>query len=161
MQASKHGEAVRRDSQKWRKLRRKFLTGNTFINISLPVNDGYYTSNKDNAPDNIKSKPKARSEQKISVWVVILAKSISEPVIRPSTGPAISVQLYQRECLSIADKFIKTHHKDRNYVFWPYLASSRYAATTQYWLKEKNVKLVTKEANGQNIPKPRPIEDFC
>lgn len=93
--------------------------------------------------------------------MVISDKSISQPVIRPSTGPAINAQAYQRECSPIVEKFVRTYHKDGEYVYWPDLASSHYAATTQNWLKEKNINFVAKEANPPNIPKARPIEDFC
>lgn len=157
--------------KKCRLLRRKYLSENpsivmddekyfTFTNDNMPGNDGYYTANKKCVPEDVKFKCKLKFEKKILVWVVISEKGISRAVIRDSTGPAINAEVYQRECLPIVQQFVNKYHSDGKYIFWPDLASSHYATTTQNWLKGRGVHFVPKDANPPNVPKARPIEDF-
>lgn len=157
--------------KKCRKLRKKYLTNGTsvvmddekyftFTNDNMPGNDSYYTADKDSVPDSIKYKCKLKFEKKVLVWVVISEKGISKALIRDSSGPAISADVYQSQCLPIARQFIAEHHSDGNYIFWPDLASCHYARTTQNWLRQNNIKFVEKDSNPPNIPKARPIEDF-
>jgi hypothetical protein len=56
--------------------------------------------------------------------------------------------------------FIKEHHNDGNYVFWPDLASSHYAQATMDFLDEKKIIYVPKGDNPPNVPQARPIENF-
>lgn len=156
---------------KCRKLRRKFLDKKTailmddekyftFTNDNMPGNDGFYTNDKNDVPESVKFKCKLKFEKKVLVWATISEKGISELVIRDSSGPAVSAAVYQQECLPIVKKFIQKYHSDGNYIFWPDLASSHYARSTQNWMKENHIKFVPKEVNPPNVPKARPIEDF-
>ena len=92
--------------------------------------------------------------------MTISENGISEPVIRDSIGPAINADVYQNECLPFVNDFINTYHNDNNYVFWPDLASSHYAKTTQEWLHDRGINFVPKSVNPPNVPKARPIENF-
>ena len=76
--------------------------------------------------------------------MTISENGISEPVIRDSTGPAISADVYQNESLPIVNDFINTYHSDNNYVFCPDLASSHYAKNTQEWLHDRGTILYPK-----------------
>ena len=55
--------------------------------------------------------------------------------------------------------FIREHHQDSNYIFWPDLASCHYSKQTVAWMDE-NVKFVPKDINPPNVPQARPIENF-
>ncbi|RNA26344.1 glucosylceramidase 4 [Brachionus plicatilis] len=56
--------------------------------------------------------------------------------------------------------FIKKHHLDGNYKFWPDLASSHYANSDVNYLIDQNIKFEQKCENPANVPEVQPIEDF-
>src|SRR5205823_6522067 len=83
-----------------RKIRRQLTTNNTFIiiddekyftfsNHDIPQNTGFYTSDKENAPNDVKYKPKEKYEKKILVWLALSAKGVSTPFIGTTKGPAV------------------------------------------------------------------------
>ncbi|CAF3561948.1 unnamed protein product, partial [Rotaria sp. Silwood2] len=156
---------------KCRKLRREFTDQETFIIVDdekyftfsgeeTPGNAGFYSSNKENTPDDVKFKSKQKFEPKILVWLALSSKGISTPFIGTTKGPAVDTDVYIGKCLPKLLKFIEKHHLDDKYIFWPDLASSHYANTTSAWLNEQKVPFVPKVANPPNVPKARPIEDF-
>ena len=68
------------------------------------------------------------------------------------SGLAINQQVYQEECLEkILLPFLKEHHADGKYVFWPDKASSHYAKKTQEYLEQKKIPYVPKERNPTNF----------
>ena len=70
-------------------------------------------------------------------------------------------QFPRKECLQKRLlKFVKAHHSEGQYVFWPDLASSHYAKTVVNWYNEQNINFVTKEINPANLPEVGSIEDF-
>ena len=56
--------------------------------------------------------------------------------------------------------FIKEKYPAQDYIFWPDLASSHYAASTVQLLESAGVKFLAKERNPPNVPLLRPIEKF-
>jgi hypothetical protein len=56
--------------------------------------------------------------------------------------------------------FINKYHSDKNYVFWPDLASSDYAETVLDYLIENSINHMDKVDNPANLPECRSIEDF-
>ena len=56
--------------------------------------------------------------------------------------------------------FIKKHHSDGNYKFWPELASSHYANEVVEFYRAQKFKFVEKIENPANVPEVRAIEDF-
>ena len=85
---------------------------------------------------------------------------MSKILIRQS-GLAINQKIYLEDCIKKRlIPFIKEHHQDSQFVFWPDLATSHYAKSVQAYLNEQNVRFVPKEDNPANIPEARPIEDF-
>ena len=156
---------------KCRKLRREFIDQETFIIVDdekyftfsgeeTPGNAGFYSSNKENIPDDVKFKSKQRFEPKILVWLSLSSKGISIPFIGTTKEPAGDTDVYIRKCLPKLLKFIEKHHLSDKYIFWPDLASSHYANKTSAWLNEQKVPFVPKVANPPNVPKACPIEDF-
>ena len=90
--------------KKCRKIRRQ-LTKHTFIivddekyftfsNNDMPRNTGFYTSDKEHAPDKVKYKPKEKYEKKILIWLALSAKGISQPFIGTTKGPAVTASVY-------------------------------------------------------------------
>ena len=76
----------------------------------MPVNTGFYPFDKKHTPVNVKYKPKKKYEKKVLVWLDILAKGISRSFICTTKSPAITADLYVKECLSKLFLFIKTYH---------------------------------------------------
>lgn len=93
------------------------------------------------------------------MWIAISENGFSEPVFFES-GLAVNSQVYINKCLPKVKKFIDTHHKNDEVLFWPDLASSHYAKNTLTALDAMNVKYVPKRLNPPNVPQLRPIEDF-
>ena len=122
-------------------------------------NDIFYTSNISATPASIKYTPVKKFEQKLLVWLVISEKGISAPIIRKS-GLAVNQTVYLEFIQRGVIPFIKKHHSDGKYKFWPDLASSHYANSVVNYLNDQNIKFVAKHENPANVPEVRPIEDF-
>ena len=72
----------------------------------------------------------------------------------------INSDVYINECLiPRLVPFIRHHHSDNNYVFWPDLARAHYSKETVAWMNE-NVKYVPEHLNPPNVPQARLIESF-
>ena len=77
------------------------------------------------------------------------------------SGLAVNQKIYLDECIKKRlIPFIKAHHSDGKYLFWPDLASAHYAKTVTGFFDEKNINYVKKKDNPPNVPELRPIEDF-
>jgi len=126
----------------------------------MPQNNGFYTFDKQYAPDNVKYKPKEKYEKKVLVWLALSAKGISTPFIGTTKGPAVTAGVYIDNCLSKLLPFIETYHSHDDYVFWPDLSTSHYANETTQWLLEHQINFIPKQTNPPKVPKARPIEDF-
>lgn len=132
----------------------------TFRGDHMPGNSGYYTDDKNSCPESVRFVGKEKFPQKILVWIAISDRGLSAPLFRPSKSEAINSSTYINECL---DKrllpFIRKHHSDLNYKFWPDLARAHYSNATVKWMSE-NVNFVDKRLNPPNVPQARPIENF-
>ena len=94
------------------------------------------------------------------VWAAICKCGVSKPLIRRSKSEAVNSDIYIKECLEKRMlPFIREHHLDSNYIFWPDLASCHHSKQTVGWMDE-NVKFVPKYINPPNVPQARPIENF-
>jgi transposase len=122
-------------------------------------NDTFYSSNVAATSPSIKYTPVKKFEQKLLVWLVISERGISAPIIRKS-GLAVNQKVYLDFIKRGVIPFIKKHHSDGNYKFWPDLASSHYANSVVSYLNDQNIKFVPKHENPANVPEVRPIEDF-
>ncbi len=56
--------------------------------------------------------------------------------------------------------FLRKHHADNNYVFWPDKASSHYSRMSVDFMGARGINFVPKEHNPTNLPMCRPIEDL-
>ena len=110
--------------------------------------------------DSVKYRMVKNFPEKVMVWVALSARGISEPFIIKS-GNAINYDIYFNECIKKRlVKFIKEHHSDDNFVFWPDLASSHYAKRTLTELESLNIPVVPKDSNPPNVPQLLPIEHY-
>ena len=132
----------------------------TFSSEETSGNASFYSSNRENTPDNVKFKSKQKFEPKILVSLSLSSKGISTPFIGTTKGSAMDTDVYIRKRLLKLLKFIEKHHLDDKYIFCSDLASSHYAHKTSAWLNEKRIPFVPKVVNPLNVPKVRPIEDF-
>lgn len=132
----------------------------TLSHSTINGNQFFYSSDVKATPANTKYRTKKKFEKKLLVWLCFSEKGMAEPYFIPS-GLAVNQKIYLEECIkSRLIPFIKEHHSDGNYVFWPDLASSHYAKTVTKYLDENKVKYVFKEDNPPNLPECRPIEDL-
>ena len=124
---------------------------------NMEGNDRYYTNDKSKCQDNVRFAGKEKYPDKVMVWVAICKCGISKPLIRRSKSEAVNSDIYIKECLEKRMlPFIREHHQDSNYIFWPDLASCHYSKQTVAWMDE-NVKFVPKDINPPNVPQARLI----
>ena len=94
------------------------------------------------------------------VYVCASSRGVPGAFIAKS-GTAIDHKTYRKKCIEgIVLRFIKEHHSDKNYQFWPDLASSHYAESVMDCYSENGINFVEKYENLANVPEVRPIEDF-
>ena len=74
---------------------------------------------------------------------------------------AVNQFLYLGECLKKRlVPFIRQHHTDGQYIFYPDLASSNYAQRVVRWYNGNSINYVKKAENPANCPEVRSIENF-
>lgn len=123
-------------------------------------NDRFYTSDISKTPSSIKFNPVDKFPKKLLVYFLFSEEGMSEPLFIPS-GLAVNQSIYLEECIKKRlIPFIRQHHSDGQYIFWPDLASSHYAKSVIRYLEEQNVNFVEKKDNPANLPEVRPIENF-
>jgi transposase len=133
----------------------------TLSNSEMKGNDGFYTDNYQNVPDDVRFKNKKKFEDKILVWCAISeAGFISQPYIGVVRGEALNAERYIQRCLSKLRRFLNTHHADDEIMFWPDLATCHYSRITRDWYEANNINFVPKVDNPPNLPQARPIEEF-
>jgi hypothetical protein len=141
--------------------RRKIVMDDeSYFTLSGSLKRGYYTRDVKTAPDNIKFKQKRKFEPKVMLYIVISEEGISKPIFNVG-GNAVNCDTYVEKCLTKAlVPFLRAHHADGNYVFWPDKASSHYAKKSTDFLSARGIRFVPKSMNPTNLPQCRPVEDF-
>lgn len=120
----------------------------------------FYTTDKDAAPDNVKFRGVRKFEPKIMLYIAVSERGISKPFFMRS-GLAVNQYTYREHCIKRRlIPFIKKHHNDNQYLFWPDKASSHYAKLVTDYLDARNINYVSKDRNPPNLPQCRPIEDI-
>jgi transposase len=125
---------------------------------SVSTNRGFYTSDPNITPANVKFKRTQKYSPKILVWIALSEKGTSEPFFAEQKQ-AINESTYLNYCIKRRlIPFIKHYHKSSEVLFWPDLATSHYSSSVTQFLEEQNIHLVPKEQNPQNCPQARPVE---
>lgn len=132
----------------------------TLANSEIKGNDGFYTDNIEECPNNVKYKEKPKFTDKVLVWCAISIRGISRPYVGRVRGEAIDAERYINNCLNKLVDFVHQHHVGDDIMFWPDLASCHYARATQNYLHQNNIPFVPRQDNPPNLPQARPIEDF-
>ncbi|RNA32563.1 glucosylceramidase 4 [Brachionus plicatilis] len=89
--------------------------------------------------------------------LVISERGISAQIIRKS-GLAVNQTVYLDFIKRGVILFIKKHHSDGNFKFWPDLASFHYANTVVNYLIDQNIRFVQKCENPANVPQGKVYE---
>lgn len=109
----------------------------TLCNSQMKGNDGFYTDNIQECPDEVRLKGKVKFAENILVWCAISEAGVSQPYIGRARGEAINADIYIRQCLTKLQQFITTNHPNDEIIFWPDLASCHYARQTTDWLSQQ------------------------
>lgn len=129
-------------------------------NCEFSINAGFYTSDIDKTPVDVKCKRKDKFEPKLLVWTAFSAKGMAQPYLIPS-GQAVNQDVYLNMCLKKRlVPFIRRVHKNDQVIFWPDLASAHYSKKVQQYLKSQNIECVAKCDNPANRTEVRPVEVF-
>ena len=91
----------------------------------MQENDNYYPNNIYKCPDSVRFSGKEKYPNKVMVWVAISNRGISKLLFRPSKSIRTSIRF-----------FIREHHPDSNYIFWPDLDGCHYSKQTVAWMDE-------------------------
>lgn len=132
----------------------------TLAHSTINGNGLFYSSNVEQTSANVKYVAKSKYPQKLLVWIAISECGLSEPFFVPSKT-AVNQFVYLGECLEKRlVPFIRQHHPDGQYIFYPDLASSHYAQRVVKWYNDNSINYVKKAENPANCPEVRPIENF-
>lgn len=132
----------------------------TLSNSTLSGNDTFYAVDPNECPDEIRYKEKKKFEPKLLVSICISPRGLSPLYIHHSKQAVtqyVYIEILKITLLPLVSQYYK---RNRNFIFWPDLASSHYAKSVVEFLRTKKIKVVPKEVNPANTPEARPIENF-
>ncbi|KAJ8967052.1 hypothetical protein NQ317_000044 [Molorchus minor] len=123
-------------------------------------NDGYYTSDVENCPNEVKFKAKAKLADKVLVWCAISEAGISAPYVGRVRGEAVDAELYTQRCLPKLLNFINTYHQNDDIIFG--LTSLRAIMPGELENGWNKITLIMyqEKTTPPNVPQARPIEEF-
>ncbi len=123
-------------------------------------NDFYFDCDTEEIPDEVRYLLLEKFPPKLMVWMAISSRGRSSVYFVPSKL-GVNREIYIKECINKRlVPFIKKHHSDGNYIFWPDLAPAHYAIDTQNAMNRLNIKFIPKNLNPPAVPQLRPIESF-
>ena len=134
----------------------------TFTGAGMPGNSGFYTTDPNITPPEIKFNQVAKFDSdKVMIWVAFSRRGISDIYFAPKKL-SMDQETYRKQCLEKRlFKFIDENYDSRSEIlFWPDLASCHYATKTQEFLTEIDINFVPRDHNPPNAPQIRPIENF-
>lgn len=127
---------------------------------NIPGNDGFYTSDRSGCDSDFKNKTKHKFPMKIMVWIAISESGHSAPYFARGHG-SVNSEIYAKKCIrERLTRFIRTHHSDGQYIFWPDGATVHYGQPSKDAYIENGIKFVERDDNPPNVPQLRPIERF-
>ena len=162
-----HASQKQKAAQKSRltKLKKRIMNASKFHDIVMddesyfglsgfdqPGNQGYYAKNKEQVDIDIKYKRKQKFSPKILIWLAISPKGHSE-IFFAKNKQAINAEIYSNECIrSRLIPFLEKYYPNKDYLFWPDLATAHYAKTTTDVYSENSINYVLKDGNPPNTP---------
>jgi transposase len=127
---------------------------------NMPGNDGYYCSEGKVVDVNVKYKSKTKFPSQVLVWIGISEKGCTRPYFIPKNN-SINGKIYSNECIrKRLVPFIRLHHNNDHYIFFPDGASAHYAKQTIETFEKFDIRYIKRAENPPNIPQLRPIEKF-
>lgn len=130
----------------------------TLKSSSCVANKGFYTSDRKSAPSEVRFVKKQKFPKKIMLWMAISSEGMSDPLFLEQD--AMNGDIYENKCIPLVNKFIKTHHRDKNVIFWPDLATAHYKKSVTKKLEDLKIPTVARAHNPPAAPQIRPIEHF-
>ena len=104
-------ELLGRQKQCIRKMRRDLCPPNSGVKVviddesdfpfsqdTVPGNDCFFSTNKENIPSLVRYRQKKKYEPKVLVWLAVSEDGHSEPFFRTG-GPSINGEVYREECI--------------------------------------------------------------
>ena len=132
----------------------------SYFSLENPYKSGFYSSNKENCPDEIKFHGRKKFPKRLCVWIAISPKGHSDVFFVPANC-ALNAKIYSEECIKAKlVPFIEKYYPKGYYVFWPDGASCHYASTTIDVFEKFRINYIKREENPPNVPQIRPIERF-
>ena len=127
---------------------------------NIPGNDGYYASDKSSVATEVKYRSKEKYPPKVMVWIAISECGSSVPYFNIRRGTMDS-STYAKECITKRlVPFLRKHHNDGQYHFWPDGATAHYGKQSIDAYNMNDIKYVKRQENPPNVPQLRPIELF-
>lgn len=132
----------------------------SYFSLSGKGNKYFLASSPENLPIEKKTKPRAKFEARLCVWIAISRKGHSDPFFVPANC-AVNSEIYRNQCIEKRlVPFITENYQNHRYLFWPDGASCHYHRETIKTLEKFEVEFVKKNQNPPNVPQLRCIEKF-
>ena len=118
-----------------------------FSQETVPGNDCFFSTNKENTPPLVRYRQKKTYEPKVLVSLAVSEDGHSEPFFR-TRGLSINGEVYREECIwGRLQPFLQEVHSDDEVLFWPHLASAHYARSALFGVFQTFVVLQVKIYN--------------
>ena len=123
-------------------------------------NSNYYYKEDANISSKVRYKRHTKFPKRALVWLAISSRGASRPFVIES-GNSITADIYSKQCIRLRlVPFLRKFHSDMDFIFWPDMASSHYAASTLSVYDDFDITYIPKERNVPNISQLRPIERY-
>ena len=119
----------------------------------------YNFASTNSVPVEFITKPKEKFARKVMVWHAMDEDgNVSKPVFFEGT---VNGRIYLQRCIkSVLVPFIIQHHRKKDILYWPDMATSHYTKEVIEYLRLQNIEFIPKSDNAPNVPQARGIEKF-
>ena len=134
----------------------------TLDGAGMPGNSGYYTTDMNETPCDVKHRTESKFPEKVMIWNVISEKGCGQLYVSPKRQ-SMNKEHYIKNCLPRVEKFKKKYYNAREQKkvwFWPDLATCHYANDSLAAMTAIDLQYITKDINPPNCPQIRPIEHY-
>ena len=132
----------------------------TLTGAGMPGNQGFYTDNIENCPDDVKFRYDEKFPEKVMIHCSISKKGFSQLYVAPKKT-SMDGKLYREQGLKRLIKFIDENYVSRDQVvFWPDLPPCHYTNENLEFLRSNGIAYIEKNENPPSAPQIRPIENY-